>query len=113
MQKHIYCSCLSEPGKRCSYSLEFVLTFTLVLAPSLFRQPSTTHCLQEAGSEEGSAERPPLELLRFGAHLALALVALRLIPAPHDLSAAPDLQPLQARQAVGRRGTHAAPTTPT
>lgn len=54
-------------------------------------------CVQAGGDEGGDAQPPRPELLRFGAHLALALVALELIPAPHDPRVAPDQLPLQAR----------------
>ena len=51
-----------------------------------------------AGDAGGDQAPPAPELLRFGAHAVLALVALRLLPAPHDAAAPPSAAPLQARR---------------
>jgi len=67
---------------------------------------------QAGGAGDGEPAPPRPELLRFGAHLALTLVALELIPAPHDARAAPDQAPLQARARARSRGARAAGATP-
>ena len=50
-----------------------------------------------AGNAGGDSPPPAPELLRFGAHVVLALVALRLLPAQHDTAAPPSVAPLQVR----------------